>query len=96
MATFTSKGGKLFIDGAEVLAGWESFTGWYWFGTERAYKQDSLMPDGSVAEGDQIWFGRVQGLEEERGYFSEAELKSMGSMVWPIPKSNLPWSGRRR
>jgi hypothetical protein len=34
MANFEKKGGKLFIDGKEVLKGWESMDGWFWFATE--------------------------------------------------------------
>jgi len=35
LARFEGMDGKLFIDRKEVLKGWESFTGWYWFATER-------------------------------------------------------------
>ena len=73
--------GKLSIDGKIVLKGWESFSGWYWFGVEKV--------------DDDRWFGFVQGLEEEWGYFSEAELKSLGAKVWEIPSKNLSFSGRR-
>jgi len=27
---------KIFIDGRLVIRGWESFSGWYWFATEKA------------------------------------------------------------
>ena len=33
MAEFTEKDGKLFIDGKEVLRGFESWNGWFWFAT---------------------------------------------------------------
>ncbi len=95
MANFESRDGNLYIDSRKVLKGWESYSGWYWLGTEKAYTQDSVI-DGAVHEGDQIWFGFVQGLEEEWGYFSEAEILSLGPLcVWEIPKLNLPCSGRR-
>ena len=101
MAKFESKGDKLFIDGKEVLKGWESFTGWYWFATEKVEERriadgsGSIMADGSVVD-DTIWFGFIQGLEEEWGEFSEAEIKALGNMAWPIKPQDLPIAGRRR
>lgn len=65
MAEFQEKDGKLFINGKEVLGGWESFSGWYWFATERVQEQTSLI-DGKWVK-DTIWFGFVQGFEEEWG-----------------------------
>ncbi|MEE9355186.1 MAG: hypothetical protein V3U75_06320 [Methylococcaceae bacterium] len=94
MAKFTTKGENLFIDGKKVLKAWESFSGWYWFATEKSRTQDSQI-DGKIYEGDQIWFGFVQGFEEEWGSFSQAELESLKGKIWEIPKKNLPWSGRR-
>ena len=35
MAEFQERDGKLYINGEEVLRGWESMTGWYWFATEK-------------------------------------------------------------
>ena len=93
MADFEERDGKLFIDGKEVLRGWESFTGWYWFATEKVQEQTSLI-DGKYVT-DTIWFGFVQGFEEEWGDFSQAELESLKAQVWEIPRRNLPWSGRR-
>lgn len=94
MAQFEEKDGKLFIDGKEVLKGWESYSGWYWFATERVRKQDSVI-DGTVYKDDQIWFGFVQGLCEEWGDFSQAEIESLKPKTWEIPRKNLVWSGRR-
>lgn len=94
MAEFTEKDGKLFINGKEVLKGWESFTGWYWFAVEKVCEQESLI--NGQPKKDTIWFGLVQGIEEEWGSFSQAELESLRPMVWEIPKENLPWSGRRK
>ena len=73
--------GKLYVGDKEVLKGWESFSGWYWFATE-------LNDDG-------IHFGLVQGFENELGYFSEMELESMRNKVWEIKKIDLPHAGRR-
>ncbi len=64
----------------KVIKGWESFTGWYWFAFEE------------VEPG--LYFGLVQGFEEELGYFSEKELKSNRS-IWEIEKRDLPYAGRR-
>ena len=94
MAKFEEKNGKLSIDGKEVLKGWESFSGWYWFATEKSHTQDSVI-GGKVYKNDTIWFGFVQGHFEEWGYFSEAELKSLAPKIWEIPKKNLQWSGKR-
>lgn len=98
MVKFDSKGKELYIDGQKVIKGYESFSGWYWFATEEVQKQDSLMPNGSVAKDDTIYFGLVQGHEEEWGDFSKAEIDSLikQGLVWEIPKKNLPYSGRRR
>jgi hypothetical protein len=94
MAKFESKGDDLYIDGKKVIKAWESFTGWFWFATEKSHTQDSVI-DGKVHEGDQIWFGFVQGFEEEWGNFSQAEIEGLAPKTWPIPKANLHFSGRR-
>lgn len=85
MAIFKPKDGALFIDGKQVLRGWESFSGWYWFGVEEVEK----------GEGDTMWYGYVQGHCEEWGYFSQAEIESLAPKTWEIPQQNLRWSGRR-
>jgi len=96
MATLETRDDGLYIDGKKVLKGWESFTGWYWFGTEIDRVQDSVMPDGRVIKDDTIWFGYVQGLEEEWGQFSQGEIESLGKYkVWPLRAADLPYSGRR-
>ena len=53
--------GILFVDEKEVLAGWESYGGWYWFATEKSYKQDSVI-EGTVYDGDQIYYGLMTKL----------------------------------
>jgi len=91
LAKFENKDGKLYIDNKEVLKGWESFSGWYWFATEKVQIQEDQFSDK-----DQIWFGLVQGFEEEWGDFAQAEIEALGkSKVWEIPKKALAWSGRR-
>jgi len=91
---------KLLIDGKVVLRGWESWTGWYWFATEKVEERKvGVDGGGSMIDGkevnDTIWYGLVQGLEEEWGNFSQAEIESLAPKTWPIPKRNLPWPGRR-
>ena len=86
MAKFESDGDGLFIDSKPVIKAWESFSGWYWFATEAEDTEDG-----------KIYFGFVQGFEEEWGYFSEKELNEViaTGQVWEIPAKNLPFSGRR-
>jgi len=82
------------IRGKPVIEIFESFDGSYWFATEKAWKQDSLI-DGKVYRKDQIFFGytRLSHCPElaEFGYFSEAELKSLGWMVWKVDRINWPF-----
>ncbi len=92
---FREKGKELFINGNRVIRTWESWSGWYWFAFEEADRQDSVI-DGHVVKNDTIYFGLVQGFEEELGYFSLAELESMKPRVWEIPKHATHYSGRRR
>ena len=101
MAKFTSDGKNLFIDGLKVLKAFESFSGWYWFATEKV--EDRIIGEGgggSLIDGkevnDTIWFGFVQGLEEEWGDFSQAEIESLGRMkVWELKGDGLRCAGRR-
>ncbi len=37
-----------------------------------------------------------QGLEEEWGYFPQAEIERLKPITWEIRKKDLPYSGRRR
>jgi len=92
--------GKLYVDNHLVIKGWESYTGWYWFAFEESeIRKAGEGSGGSMINGmetdDTIYFGFVQGLEEELGYFSEAEIKSLGNMAWPIKACDLPHAGRR-
>ena len=94
MVKFEVKGNDLYIDGRKVIKGYESFSGWYWFATEIIQKQDTIL-NGKIHKNDTIYFGFVQGFEEEWGDFSKAQLESLKPMVWEIPKKNLLYSGRR-
>ena len=95
MAKFETDGKNLYIDGKKVLRGWESFSGWYWFAVEKDREQLSDFGDGKPVK-DTLWYGLVQGFEEEWGYFSQAEIERLRPKTWEIPKKNLPYSGRRR
>jgi hypothetical protein len=66
----------LYIDGKRVLHGWESFSSSYWFATEKANEQMNDLGDGKPVK-DTIYFGLVYGLEEELGYFFQAETESL-------------------
>jgi hypothetical protein len=101
MPELTTKDGALFVDEKRVIKAWESFSGWYWFGFEIAeVREPGQDGGGSMIDGcevpDVIWFGLVQGFEEELGYFSEAELKAAAPRVWQIKPQDLPYAGRRR
>jgi len=65
----------------KVIKGWESFSGWYWFAFEE------------VEPG--LYYGLVQGFEEELGYFSERELNANRNRIWEIKPCDLPHAGRR-
>lgn len=94
MAKFESKDNQLYIDDHLVIKAWESFTGWFWFATKKVCNQKSLIEGEGID--DTIWFGYVQGLEEEWGNFSQAEIESLGMKAWRIKDCDLPHSGRRQ
>jgi hypothetical protein len=81
------------IQGKPVLDIYESFNGSYWYVTEKAWKQDSLI-GRKVYKNDQILYGYVRLASypdgAEFGYFSESELKSLGWRVWKVHRQN--WS----
>tara|TARA_R110002167_G_scaffold65864_2_gene186366 strand:+ start:561 stop:851 length:291 start_codon:yes stop_codon:yes gene_type:complete len=95
MNKLETKEDGLYIGDKKVIKGWESFSGWYWFATEKDGTQDSLMADGTVAYEDIIWFGYVQGIHDEWGYFAESDFKSMPNKIWEIKEIDLPHAGRR-
>jgi len=76
-----------------IIEIYESIDGSYWFVTERAWKQDSLI-GRRVYKNDQILYGYVRLSScpdcAEFGYFSEAELMRLGWRVWKVEKRN--WS----
>ena len=81
------------IKGQPIIEVYESFDGSYWFVTEKAWKQDSLL-GRKVYKQDQILYGYVRwsGCPDgaEFGYFSEAELLRLGWKVWKVDKRNWP------
>lgn len=78
-----TENGVLFAGSRPVLKAWESFKGWFWLGVEE------------VEPG--LWFGLVQGFEEEWGYFSTEEMRPFiqAGEIWPIKAQDLPHAGRR-
>jgi hypothetical protein len=79
------------IKGERVIDIYESFDGSYWFVTDKAWRQDSLI-GGRVHEDDQILFGyvRLSACPEcaEWGYFSEGELKRLGPRIWKVHRQD--------
>ena len=63
-----------------------------WFVTEMVQKQDPLL-NVKVYNNDTIYYGLVQGLEEEWGDFSKAELECLKPKVLEIAKKDLVFSG---
>lgn len=90
MAEFEAKDGMLYIDGKEIQKAWESLTGWYWFGHEIVDRRDSPYKDD-----DEVWFGYVQGMDEEWGTWYQGELEDLEAAVWEIKEQDLPYAGRR-
>lgn len=85
----------------KVIKGWESFSGWYWFATEK-YLQPSdrtsfELPFGSGYPQVYLYSGLVQGHEEEFGSWSMHELTPLivRNKVWEIKSIDLPSAGRR-
>ena len=100
MPNFAIDGEHLFINGKKVLKGWESFSGWFWFATEKVEERKAgSKTGGSIINGkeinDVIWYGLVQGLEEEWGNFSQAEIESLSPKTWKIRQNDLIYAGRR-
>jgi hypothetical protein len=81
------------IKGQPIIEVYESFDGSYWFVTENAWKQDSLI-GRKVYKQDQILYGYVRLSScpdcAEFGYFSEAELMRLGWKVWKVDRRNWP------
>ena len=79
------------IKGKPVIEIYESFDGSYWFVTEKAWKQDSLL-GRKVYKQDQILYGYVRLSScpdcADFGYFSEAQLQRLGWRVWKVEKRN--------
>jgi hypothetical protein len=65
-----------------VIEAYESFTGWYWFVTERTPDRDN--PDEC--------FGLVIGLEKEWGYINPPAIKAeLGNLFWKVHRRDV-WS----
>ena len=76
----------------KVIKGWESFSGWYWFATEKF-----VQPPGEDGPQLHLYSGLVQGHEEEFGSWSMQELAPLivRNKVWEIKSIDLPHAGRR-
>jgi hypothetical protein len=81
-------GGK--IKGRPIIKAWESFSGWYWFATEKTREQLSDFGDGKPVQ-DTIWYGFVIGTCPEWGYFSEKEIRSLAPLTWEIRQRDIPF-----
>lgn len=53
MAKFDTDGKHLYIDGKNVLHGWESFSGWYWFATDESMSAMRVRAMRGQGEGDE-------------------------------------------
>ena len=88
MSKLETKEDGLYIGEKKVIKGWESFSGWYWFATELEQENYGGHP---------LWFGFVQGFENEWGTFWQGELQPLidEGHVWEINEEDLPHAGRR-
>jgi len=75
---FTRKDGKECIGGYEIKKAWESMSGWYWIATKLETKNKDKSPF--------IWYGYVQGLENEWGTWYDSDMKLKN--IWEIPIEN--------
>lgn len=92
---FETRDGQLYIDGKRVIKAWESWSGWYWFAVEAQEERVKAVPGLYIV--DTLYFGLVQGFEEEWGYWRESELRPLirKGLVWEIRQEDLPFAGRR-
>ncbi|HTH21903.1 MAG TPA: hypothetical protein VL854_06765 [Nitrososphaeraceae archaeon] len=77
-------GGKL----VEILEVYESFSGWYWFITEK--EKEPIETDEGT---DFVYFGKVYGLDTEWGdiWMGDLHKEMRRGQVWKVPQSNW-WS----
>ncbi len=77
------------IKGKPIVEVYESFDGSYWYVTEKAWKQDSLI-GGRIYKSDQIFYGYVRLSHSPQsgafGYFSQAKLQQLGRKVWKVDR----------
>jgi len=59
-----------------------------------------VCPSSDFSEGKPvpytIWYGYVQGMDDEWDYFSQVEIERLTPFAWEIPKKKLPYSGRKK
>lgn len=79
------------IKGQPIIEVYESIDGSYWFVTEKAWKQDSLI-GRKVYKQDQILYGYVRLSScpdsAEFRYFSETGLMRLGWRIWKVERKN--------
>lgn len=88
MNKIETKSDGMYINGKKVIKGWESFSGWYWF---------AVSLEEEDYGGHPLWFGFVQGFENEWGTFWQGELQPLidEGHIWEINEEDLPHAGRR-
>jgi hypothetical protein len=69
MTKFETKENELYIAGNKVLRAWESWSGWYWFATEKVGEQLSLFGDGKEVPAT-IWYGYVEAMDDRWDFCS--------------------------
>jgi len=69
----------------EILEVYESYSGWYWFITEK--ENQSIETDEGT---DFVYFGKVVGLETEWGeiWMGDIHQAMKKGTVWKVPESN--------
>jgi len=70
----------------EILEVYESFSGWYWFITEKEAEPMETESEGT----DFVYFGKVYGLETEWGeiWMGDIHKAMKQGTVWKVPKKN--------
>ena len=88
MNKIETKSDGMYINEKKVIKGWESYSGWYWF---------AVSLEEEDYGGHPLWFGFVQGFENEWGTFWQGELQPLidEGHVWEINEEDLPHAGRR-
>jgi len=84
-----------FIPLGETAVGGKDHGAFLAVARDKLEEEMSDLGDGRPVK-DAIYFGLVQGFEEEWGYFSQAEIERLKPRTWDIKKEDLAYAGRRR